>query len=331
MMPVRKTRPSLVRVLLLWGCFVACATSDGIAQTVSFEPIGRIPGPIDLIRVQETRAFVSAGKTLTVFDVSTPTSPTRLGAYSFPDRILGFRLSGSLVYVAADLYGLGILEVSQDGTPKLRGSLKTPGSAKNVAVSGRTALVADQVAGVDRIDVSDPAKPVLTGSIYLDRFASDIVTAASLAFAVDRPTGFYVVDLSKPGSEEPLSTLQSSTAINGSTQVEVVLGSDGRPVVAVRALGAMLLFDITNPAKPVELPPFRTPGRPQRVSIRGSMVYVADGPGGLQVVDVSQPSTPRIAGAYKMQQPAGDIAVADSLVFVVERGGDVVILRQTGN
>jgi hypothetical protein len=331
MTSLRKTRYAVAPVLLLWGCVVAFPASDAIAQTVSFEPVGKIPGPADLIRVQGTRAFVSAGKTLTVFDVSNPTSPTRVGAYSFPDRILGFRPSGSLVYVAADLYGLGILELSQDGTPKLRGALKTPGSAKNVAVSGRTALVADQVAGVDRIDVSDPAKPVLTGSVYLDGFASDVVTAAALAFAVDRPTGFYVLDLSKPESEEPLSTLQSSTAINGSLQVEVVLGSDGRPVVAVRALGAMLLFDITNPAKPVELPPFRTPGRPQRVSIRDSMVYVADGPGGLQVVDLSQPSRPRIAGAYKTQQPAGDIAVADSLAFVVERGGDIVILRQTGN
>jgi hypothetical protein len=139
------------------------------------------------------------------------------------------------------------------------------------------------------------------------------------------------VDLSKPKSEEPLSTLQSSVPINGGLQVEIMPGSTGRPAIAVRALGPLLLYDVSNPAMPVALPPVRTPGRPSRVSIHGTMAYVADGPEGLQVVDLSTPTKPRIAGAYKMANPATDIATNDELAFVVVRGADVVILRQTTN
>ena len=74
-----------------------------------------------------------------------------------------------MVYVAADTYGLGILDVSNAAVPVLRGALKTPGQAKNVAFFGTTALVADHVSGIDVIDVSTPARPVLAGVVLRRR------------------------------------------------------------------------------------------------------------------------------------------------------------------
>ena len=188
----------VILLLLSWALSVNVA--DVFAQALSFEPVGTIPGPADLVKSDGKYAYITANKTLTVFDVSNPAAPKRVGDYSFPDRILGFRLAGSLVYVAADLYGLGILDVSGGGIPKLRGSLKTPGSAKNVTVAGRTVVVADQVSGLDIVDVSDPAKPVQVDSVFLEGYATDVVTSGSLAYAADMPTGFSVLDLSKPGS-----------------------------------------------------------------------------------------------------------------------------------
>ena len=80
-------------------------------------------------------------------------------------------------------------------------------------------------------------------------------------------------------------------------------------------------------------------GRPLRVALQGALVYVADGREGVQVVDLSTPSAPRVVGAYKTPNPARDVAVADSLVFVVagplpqgnvaSGGGEVLILRRT--
>lgn len=317
----------LATSLLLYALAIGDVNAWG--QSVRFEEVGTIAGPVDLIRAQSNYVFTSAFKTLAVFDVSNPTSARRTGEYTFPDRILGFRPSGKLVYVAANLFGLAILEVSDTGTLTLRGSLKTPGSAKNVAISEHTAIVADQVAGLDFVDISDPGKPVPIGSLYLDGFASDVATAGSFAYAVDRPNGFYVVDVTKPKSEDPISSVRSSASVNGQMQVEVVLDNSGRPATAVRVLGPLLLYDVSDPAKPIERGPFRTPGRPQRVSVQGMTLYVADGPGGLQVIDLSDPLIPQIAGSYKTSNPAMDVAVSGELVFVVARGTGVIVLRQS--
>jgi hypothetical protein len=95
------------------------------------------------------------------------------------------------------------------------------------------------------------------------------------------------------------------------------------------------VYDVSNPASPVKTGTLRLPGGPgaQRGSIKGKLAYIADGREGLQVVDLSMPATPTIAGAYRTATPARDVAVQDSLVFVVtgagEGKGEVLILRQT--
>ena len=308
------------------------------AQTVNFARVGSITGPADLVEVYGGLAYIAASKTLTLFDISNPAAPKRAGAYTFPEKIWGFRVVGSTVYVAADFFGLGILDVSNPAAPALRGSIKTPGQAKNVAVFGTKAAVADHMSGVDFIDASNPAKLVSLGSFYLDGYARDVAASGSMAYAVDAPTGLYVFDLSKSGPLDAVSTQQSATA-PGSLVVSEA-SSQGPKIAILVGGGSLQVYDLSTPAAPVKAATYRTPsGRPARVSLNGRLAYVADSGEGLQVVDLSTPSKPTVVGAFKTASPARDVAVADSLVFVVvgsAAGGprefkdqEVLILRQT--
>jgi hypothetical protein len=333
---------SHVTVLACWAAIAACAAVPSSAQAVNFAPVGSILLPADLIEVHGGLAYVAVGKTLTLIDVSNPAAPKRGGAYTFPEKIWGFRVVGSLVYVAADFFGLGILDVSNAAAPALRGSFKTPGQAKSVAVFGTRAAVADHMSGVDFIDVSNLAKPVSLGSFYLDGYARDVAASGPVTYAVDSPTGLYVFDLSKPGPFEAVSTQQSATA-PGSIDVSEASATAGPKVAVLVGSGSLQVYDVTNPTAPVKAATYRTPsGRPLRVSVKGSLAYVADGPEGLQLVDLSAPAAPRLVASYKTARPARDVAVAGSLVFVIVGdlgrdtatrahldGGEVLILRQT--
>ena len=329
---MRRGRPAgiVVSVFLVgvWG--TAIAPHRALAQPLTFTHVGTIPGPVQLIEVRGAYAYVAADKTLTVFDVSDPASPTRVGAYAFPQRINGFRSVGTLIYVAADAFGLGIIDVSNRSDPTLIGSLETPGQAKNVSVSGTRALVADVLSGLDIVDVSHPTNPLLVGSVFLEGLATDVVTSGSLAYAADRPTGFYVVDLSQDGDSEPVSPLQSTIVVGRFAQLEILEPSPGGPRTAILVAGGVLqLFDVSDPEAPVALSPYRTPGVALRVSLKGHLAYVAAGREGLQIVDLSTPSNPRIVGEYETPRPAMNVSVAESLVFVVVFGGDVIILQET--
>lgn len=328
-----------------WAAAVLCAaalsagTADPLAaQSLSFTPVGSIPGPANLIEVHDGRAYVIGGETLTLVDVSNPAQPRRLGAYTFPEKIWGIRVVHPLVYVAADFFGFGILDVSNPAAPTLRGSLKTPGQAKNVAVFGTKAAVADHMSGVDFIDASDAAKPVLMGSFYLDGYARDVAASGSVAYAVDAPTGLYVFDLSKPDPIEPVSTQQSARA-PGSLVVSDP-SAPGQKIAVLVGGGALQLYDLSKPEAPVRISSHPTSGRGgARAALVGSRVYVADSGTGLQVVDVSKAQSPRVIGAYETSTPARDVAVAGSHVFVVVgaaaeeprkfKDQEVLILRQT--
>ncbi|PYR37390.1 MAG: hypothetical protein DMF90_07050, partial [Acidobacteria bacterium] len=151
---------------------------------------------------------------------------------------------GSLVYLAADFFGLGIVEVDSAGTPTLRGSVKTPGQAKNVAVIGTKALVADHMSGVDHIDVSNAAKPVTLGSFFLDGYARDVVSAGSLAYAVDAPTGLYIFDLSKSGPLEAVTTVQSASA-PGSIVLADPPSAPGPTLALLVGGGSLQVYDVS--------------------------------------------------------------------------------------
>jgi hypothetical protein len=64
------------------------------------------------------------------------------------------------------------------------------------------------------------------------------------------------------------------------------------------------------------------------MALKGTVAYVADGPEGIQVVDLSNPSTPTIVATFKTPAPAREVAVAGSTVFVGLVNGSVAILAE---
>jgi hypothetical protein len=292
-------------------------------------------------------AYVAAGPTLRIVDVTDPASARTVGTFKFPERVWAFTVRGSLAYIAGDWLGLGILDVSNPSAPRLRGSFKTVGQAWGVAVSGANAVVANQMSGIDVVDVSDPDKPVSLGSYFTDGYARDVAISGSLAYVVDQPTGFSILDVSKSGPPIELSTQQSAQvpltvtvsqspgSAAASPKIVCVLGGRG----LLSGGGPLQIYDVSNPAAPVKVTSYSTPGRAQRIKLWGSLVYVADGPEGLQIVDLSNPDKPSIADSYKTVGPARDVAITDSLIFVAvgetsqsadpARGGaGVLILRR---
>ena len=351
-MVLRKMVPVSMVALSLGAALVA-GTTTLAAQTLTFTPVGSISGPIDLVRAEGNFAYLTVGDTLTVFDLSNPAAPERRGSFSFPEKVWGFNVIDSLAYVAAGHSGLWIVDFSNAEMPVLRGSVKTPGQAKNVAVSGTRAVVADHMTGVDVIDVSDLNAPLSIGSVYTDGYARDVAMVGTQAYAVDHPAGFYILDMTAADPLEPVGSLQSASAprfveiLESTPPVAVLVG--GIPYDPLRVLrqgaapddpsGTLQLYDISDPAAPVAIATFSTPGDAQRAELKGSLAYVADGPTGLTVVDLSTPSQPAVVGTYQTRNSARDVAVANTAVLILDgtirRGshsqddGDVIILRQT--
>ena len=110
---------------VLVGWLDICA-GTAFAQTLTLTQAGRITGPADLVRAQGAIVYVASAKTITLLDISNPATPRRRGSLALPEKIWGFRPSGSLLYVADGFSGLQVVDVSSPDVPKLRGSLNMP-------------------------------------------------------------------------------------------------------------------------------------------------------------------------------------------------------------
>ena len=320
---------------LLAATLWLAAGGGAAGQEVEFNQVAVLPGPADLVELNGRRAYVAAGNTLTIFDLSDVTAPRRHGSYTFPEKIWGFVVIDSLVYVAADFFGLGILDVSDPDAPALLGAVKTPGQVKDVDVSGTTAVLADHMSGVDLVDVSDVRAPASLGSVYLDGYSRDVAVLGPLAYAVDDPSGFYVLDLAQTDSWEPMSALQSA---DGPRIVQVSADAP-RPLAVLLGHGTLQVYDLSTPTEPVHRSTYATPGGALRVALDGARAYVADGAHGLLVVDLDDPAAPRVVGSYKPAEAVRDVAVSGDLTLVavgtlptgIRRSigdGEVLVLRR---
>jgi len=308
-----------------------------ISQGVHLEQVGSIPVPAapragylaSQVTARDGYAYISLGKAFTIYDVSDPAAPQRLGSYEFPEEIWRFRITGSRAYVGANFLGLGILDISDPTAPRLVGTYDTLGQASIAAGFETKVVIIDHMEGLVMVDVSDEAEPVLIGSYYIDGYARDVVTLGSLAFATESPSGLYVFDLSKPGSPEPVSILHAAGAPRA---IEVSSAAGGSTLLCGASGGNLQVYDVSDPLAPIRAATFKTPGRAEHVALDGAVAYVADGEAGIQIVDLSTPTKPRLLGSYELARRAHYVSFAGSHVFVIagdEEDAEVVILRRS--
>jgi hypothetical protein len=83
-------------------------------------------------------------------------------------------------------------------------------------------------------------------------------------------------------------------------------------------LSGLRVIDVSNPAAPVELGSFITPGFATGVEVVGGLAYVASGTYGLWVIDVSNPAAPVEIGFLDTPGSATDVAVVGGLAYVAD-------------
>lgn len=320
---LRRRGPSIAH--LVFCAFAALPAENAGAQTPALLPVSVVAETVDTVELHEGFLYTSAGRTITVYDLSKPSAPVLRGAFTFPEEVWSFTIDGRYAFVGANFFGLGILDISDPAKPTLVGSFKTPGQAKAAAVAHGKAAVIDHMEGLVFVDVTDPTKPVGLGTYFLDGYARDVVTSGSMAYAADSPSGLYVVDLSKAAPLEPIGTTQSGTGFR-TLAVSPGTGDGTARLAALTGGGLLQVYDIAKTSAPTRLSTLKMPGSALRVALRGQRAYVADGAAGLQIVDLSNPSAPSVMASHSTAAAARDVAVGDGLV-VVATADSIVLLR----
>jgi len=322
----RKSAGGGLRVAVL-GCALAVVTIfTGPLMPVSLaagqivdppELLGAVTTPNDGFDVLLSGSYAlvadySAG--LHVVDISDVTSPSLVATRDTPGLATHLALAGDIVFVADHkVGGVRFINISNKTAPAFAGSYVTGNTAVMVGRQGAMLVVGYLEARVELIDVNELTAPVLIGAFATDGPPREAVIDGTDLFVTDSGFGLRIFDVADPSAPSLVGSVGANRPIG--------LALDG-DVAYVADLDGLKAFDVSDRTAPTLLDAVSLPAPGVRVRIEDGVAVVADHVGGgLQVVDVSTPSSMSLVTGYVTGYYAYGVALREGHAYLVDREG----------
>jgi hypothetical protein len=263
--------------------------------------VGNWPfGPCYAVTKDSSRnqIFCGSGGGVYILDATDPDSLKEISEDIHTRGIVrSMTLVDNYLYLAADRAGFEIWDVHNATNPMKLGSCATTGPAFDLAVAEKCAYVIDTLGGFEIIDISNPNAPHSTG------YWRDTVNTIDIEKV--RTQGSYLY------------------AYFGYGTSDSVLGS------------GIMIFNITDPNKPVKAGEYREDGAALRwdeikcadIAISGQYAYMATWQGYFYIIDISNPAAPKKTGECFTAFKKGHHALAISGDYAYEAGAQFTTLR----
>jgi len=273
-------------------------------------------------------------------DVADPTQPSVLVQTAVPGvvQVLGVDVQGDTAWTAsASAAGLVALDVTDPSAPSVLGN--APGVLGGwITVSGDRATIVNTPFGTVTIaDVSSPGTPVALGTLAVGSSMLEwpvIVGDYVVVRDNDASPSVVVVDASVPTAPVQVASFGVWTGFGG-------LGARGSwllvPDIEGGTTPLIRIFDMSEPATPVEVEPYVTVGGVvDVVGVAGSVAYLAvpDSPpfqvAGIEAVDLADPLAPAFLGFVEGPGHVNRFAFRPDEVYAfhLETGFDIYALCQ---
>jgi hypothetical protein len=214
--------------------------------------------------------------------------PSELGNYPSSDESLDVAIDGDLAYVPDRTNGVMILNISNSLSPSFVGNY-TPtvtSKAEDVCISGDYAYIGYSWAGFHIIDISDPENPTNVYTYNPGDAWGDVEVIGNYAYVISN-LGLYVFDVNIYNISNPLSpiVIGDYSGIFGDQIYNTYIVDD--TLYCSGGTNGLIVVDVSDPTTPSQYTVADTAGETKAIVVIGGLAYIADGPNGLQILDVS--------------------------------------------
>jgi hypothetical protein len=281
------------------------------------------PGQLMDVAVQAGYAYGSNYTYgLQVFDIGDPRRPVLVGGLNV-GQSMGLAVQGTYAYVGGDGPSLRVIDISNPASPvQVGAAIPVPARVNDAAISGSQLFLACEGGGVVRYDLSTPAAPVVVGAPYTATGGAYGIAALGSYVYVAYESALRILN----AGAMPNLTLAGSFVTNRAMDVAAaVSGPNTYAYVADEQAPGLRVINVTLPATPSQAGFIAVTGmQPRAVALRGSFAltagYISVGGAALQVVNVADPASPKIATAAALPSHAEAVAASGDYAFVVDMG-----------
>ncbi len=327
------------------GSAVAVAVSSGVAfvadeggglrvvdvstpatpvEIASLTTVGTV---YDLAAITSDMLVLIGGTTLWTVDVSDPTMPGVAGSEGLVGLPRMIELVGSFAYVGAGYVssnqGLQVVDLTDPSMPAHQGAISPTRSGDYFGVNGidvhdGRAYVAvsdsDLEGALWVLDLAAPATPDEVGFFALSRPKAGCARIVDgIAYVCSSSYDRYAVHLVDLSSTRLPNEIDALPLADGAW--DVVLSGD-RAYVAAGTEGLKVMTGVIGGGPLAVAGNVDTPGVASALAVSGELALIADGPGGLRVVDVSSATAPTEVGHFDTMGNATYVQVVGSIAYV---------------
>lgn len=262
-----------------------------------------------------------------ILDIIDPTQPVEAFAWPLAGFTYQVAVDGNLGYTGSN--GFRVFDLTDMANPVQIGYDPTPGSLAAIKDTLAVYIPKSMTANnpVNIMDISDPAQPEKVGQYMAPVMTWDLALKGYYAFVACWWDGFRVIDFSNP--ENPVLKAHEFGWYNGAepgvdfcyVQALDIYGdylylADYQPFAEEDTKG-LYVFDISDPENPQFISRYALlTSSAQDIRAWGNYVYVADGNGGMEVINVSDPFLPYTAGYCNLPDGATGVDISWPFVFL---------------
>jgi len=275
-------------------------------------------------------------KGLQVVDVSDPTSPQLLSEYAALPNVEDVLVSNSYAYVSDGAQsGLQVLDLGTPSRePRVCGAVESVRWAEGYAIASGYAFVPAWAEGLHIIDVRVPGAPREVAAVDIG-MAEQAAVSGERAYVTIGYEGLAILDIADVSMPRVLGALP----LNGLAEGLAVAGDQAYVTVDDGEQDVLYVIDVADPSQPSEMARAALKGKGLNIAFvsKAGYAYVAVGDctyylgipqcsGGLQVIDVSDPSRPQTVLFVEVPGGVLDIAVSGDYAFVAAGSEGVWVL-----
>lgn len=205
---------------------------------------------------------------LFVLDATEPSEPFLVSELDISDAS-SLAWQPPYLYVGSYLGDLWVVDLTDAGSPGIVGHLE--GALKNpwtMTIVDDLAYVADNNLGVAVLDLTVPTEPTFIGNSWTESGAQDLSVGDGYVYVAVGGAGVETFDIG-----DPLSPVSTGVVDTGPSATSLDVG-DG--ILWVVNQESVTVFDLTDPAVPVQVAVQETPFWALGVAADGLGAYVAD-------------------------------------------------------
>ncbi|NHJ49472.1 MAG: hypothetical protein FK733_16905 [Asgard group archaeon] len=232
--------------------------------------------PINLFVVDDYVYVANYSGGLAIFEMRNVFQPVPIGSYD-TDQCLSVYVSDEIAYVTDDNDGLILINLTDHENPTYIAEYSTSSDPLDVAVSNNMTYIATTNGGLEIINVSIPTSPALEGTFDDGGYITKLAITNDHVFLCDEEDGIEIIDVSTPD-----------------TPTEVAEFIDGG------------YYDLDN------VHSYYT----YDVDADDNYAYIADGMDGLEIIDLTDPTTPVEISQYSADFTATDVFISGNYAYL---------------